>query len=148
MKYLKTYSIILILTVALNGEVFAQSNSIHIDQRIINVYGETYANNLKNKAPERILYLNYFLDHSYEIREVTYHNDEKTPKLSSVSLNTKYTGEITRPTFNVNSFNPLLYNFKRDRIRKTQYRVDNTNKIIVFYSEQEIAKAFNQSKQN
>jgi hypothetical protein len=149
MKFLKALStgiLTLVLILFLNDGIFAQNNAISPDQRITDVYGTSYVNDLKTKAPERIAYLNYILDHSYEIKEIPYSNGEKMIKVSEVSLNKKYTGNIARPAFDINNFNVLLYNFKRDRKIKTLYRVDNTNKVIVFLAEEEITEAFNQTK--
>lgn len=136
----------LILIIMLSNPVSAQSNSVEPDQRITDVYGATYTNNLKTNSPERIAYLNFLLDNSYTIVERESFIGEKIPKVSSATLNTKHTGPITRPAFDVNNFNLLLYNFKRNRKIKTQYRVDNTNKVIVFNSEEENANAFNLTK--
>ena len=149
MKYLKKPLIFIqaaVIALVLTSNLFAQSTAAQPDQRILDVYGTTHTNFLMDKAPERIAYLNYFLDNSYEVVEITYHPDEKLPKVSSVSLNTKYSGPMTRPTFDVNNFNVLLYNFKRNKSIKTLYRVDDTNKVIAFYAEEKIAEAFNQTK--
>jgi len=149
MRNLKNWGstiLMLIVIITLSNTVNAQSINVEPDQRITDVYGTTYTNNLKTNSPERIDYLNFLLDNSYTIVERESFVGEKMPKVSSVSLNTKHTGPITRPAFDVNNFNMLLYNFKRNRKIKTQYRVDNTNKVIVFNSEEENAKAFNQTK--
>ena len=141
---LLTLSFLLILTGF--STISAQTNSSSPDQRIIDVYGTTYTNKLVAQNPDRIAYLNYFLDHSYEIVERASFVGEKMAKVSTVDLNNKHTALTSRPNFDVNSFNVLQYNFKRNRKIKTQYRIDNTNKVIVFYSEEEITNAFNQSK--
>lgn len=143
MKFL-TLSFLLIVTGL--ATISAQNNSSVPDQRIIDAYGTTYTNKLIAQSPQRIAYLNYFLDHSYVIVERASFAGEKMAKVSTVDLNNKHTGLTTRPNFDVNSFNVLQYNFKRNRKIKTQYRIDNTNKVLVFYSEEEITNAFNQSK--
>jgi len=146
MGFLNSVISTFVLIVILNSNLFAQSSSKDIDQKIIDVYGTLYVNNLKSSAPERIAYLKFLLDNSFEIKEIQYNISEKFTKVSAVSINTKFVGNIQRPTFNPNNFNILLYNFKRDRKNKTVYRIDNTNKVIVFNSEEENAKAFNQIK--
>jgi len=145
MRYLKLTSVIVLL-LSLTNSLNAQNSSIIPDQRIIDAYGTEHTNKLVTQAPERIAYLNYFLDHSYVIVERASSIGEKIAKVSSVDLRNKSNTLITRPNFDVNNFNVLQYNFKRNRKIKTQYRVDNTNKVIIFYSEEEIAEAFNQSK--
>ena len=145
MKHLKITSV-LVLLLSLTNSLKSQNSSIIPDQRIIDAYGTEHTNKLVTQAPERISYLNYFLDHSYVIVERASSLGEKIAKVSSVDLRNKSNTLITRPNFDVNNFNVLQYNFKRNRKIKTQYRVDNTNKVIIFYSEEEIAEAFNQSK--
>ena len=135
-----------VLLLLINNNILAQKNSNIVDQRIIDVYGILYVKDLKINSPERISYLNFFLNNSYEIRDIPYDSDEKMIKVSEVSLNTKVIGNISRPAFDINNFNVLLYKFKRNRKIKTLFRIDNTNKVIVFHSEEEIAAAFNQSK--
>ena len=42
-----------------------------------------------------------------------------------------------------NDFNVLMYNFPRNRDLKTTYRIDKTDYVIVFYSENEFAEILN-----
>ena len=55
----------------------------------------------------------------------------KIPLLSQVPIFNIYNNKFSRPVFNGNDFNPLLYNFNFFSKTKQIYRVDNTNFLIV-----------------
>jgi len=76
----------------------------------------------KIKALEK--YIKDILRNRVQILNKKYQTNENLPKLSSVSSLT------TIKNFNINNFNPLLYNFDFDSQKSQIYRVDGTDLVI------------------
>jgi len=139
MKTILTITLFLSLTYPL--KTIAQ---ITVDSRIIEFYGEKEIDNL---SENRINYLNYYLDNSYEIKEITEENNEKIELLSDLLLDSKNNNKFILDT-DVNNINILKYNIRRDNKLRTAYRFDNTNKVLVFYSNEEFTNNFNSHLKN
>jgi len=134
MKTILTLTLLLTLTYPLKT-----ISQITADSKIIEVYGEKEVANLSDN---RINYLNYYLDNSYEIREISKEKDEKFTLLSDLLLESKTDNKFILDT-DINNINILKYNIKRANKLKTTYRLDNTNKVLVFYSNEEFTENFN-----
>jgi len=134
MKTILTLTLLLTLTYPLKTISQITANS-----KIIEVYGEKEVANLSDN---RISYLNYYLDNSYEIREISKEKDEKFTLLSDLLLESKTANKFILDT-DVNNINILKYNIKRANKLRTTYRLDNTNKVLVFYSNEEFTENFN-----
>jgi hypothetical protein len=113
------------------------------NEKVIEVLGQSYIEEISNTNPDRIEYLNYFVEKGFYFLNEKYSVEEKYPNLSKAELNDKYV-KFKRPAFNQLDFNPLKYQIKRSASFKTVYRVDNTDWIIVFYSEKDLT--LNRSK--
>ena len=129
------FSFILMLCIGTN---YSQK----IDQRIIDVYGNVYVAELSKSNPERIEYLTYYLDHSYEIIKSKNQSGEKCQVVSSCLKKLK-NETVNNYIPDLNNFNVLMYDFPRDRKLKKAYRLDDSNYVFVFYSEEEFVKNFN-----
>ena len=94
------------------------------EKKLLNeAYGEDY----KFKK-HQLVYIKHFLRNRVSIVEYNLKDLEMIPLLSSVQL---INDKISRPTFNKNSFNPLIYLFNNVDNKKTyRYRVDNSNYVI------------------
>ena len=134
MKTILTLTLLLTLTYPLKTISQITANS-----KIIEVYGEKEVANLSDN---RINYLNYYLDNSYEIREISKQKDDKFTLLSDLLLESKTATEFILDT-DVNNINILKYKIKRANKLRTTYRLDNTNKVLVFYSNEEFTENFN-----
>jgi hypothetical protein len=134
MKTILTLTLLLTLTYPLKTISQITANS-----KIIEVYGEKEVSNLSDN---RINYLNYYLDNSYKIREISFEKNEKFTLLSDLLLESKTTNKFILDT-DVNNINILKYNIRRDNKLRTAYRLDNTNKVLVFYSNEEFTENFN-----
>ena len=115
------------------------------DDRIKVAYGDQYVSELIKNNPQRIEYLNYFLDNSYEIITATKNSSDKYLLISEFLKKTKHDKEINY-TLDVNHFNVLMYNLPRDRKLKKVYRIDNTDLLIVMFSEEFFVENYNNFK--
>ena len=77
-----------------------------------------------NKIKPLEKYVKDILRNRVQILNKKYQTNENLPKLSSISTVT------TIKKFNINNFNPLLYNFDFDSQKSQIYRVDGTDLVI------------------
>ena len=138
-----------ILIFANIGVVIAQNNSeryvkwtTHYPSNIdapfskseLNKLEEVYDQNLKNKILDRPIRVKDIKD---ILRNRVYIYQENIKDLSNIGLLSElalfdiYNKKIIRPVFDINNFNPLLYNFNIFSKLKQTYRVDNTSYLIV-----------------
>ena len=103
-----------------------------IDSRLLDVYSKDYLQQLQTDNPDLLLYLTYFLDNSFYISELP-------PKKEKF-----YT---TVPGVNPNNFNVLNLKLERDQYKRKYYQLGNSDKLLIFYSNQEFAKKFNEWKE-
>ena len=90
---------------------------------LIEAFGEDY----KFKKNE-LVYIKHFIRNRFSIVEYNLKDLDIIPLLSSVQL---INDTLSRPIFNKNSFNPLIYFFNNVEDKKTyRYRVDNSNYVI------------------
>ena len=113
-----------------------------VNQKIIDAFGSEYVDQLVKTNENHLNYLNCFLDYSYEIVENTYVVGDKYPLASSFLKKLKHK-EVNDYVPDINDFNALMYNFPRDRELKKSYRIDQTDYLIVFFSEREFAEILN-----
>lgn len=119
----------------------------NFDSRLIEFYGENYLLELSKKSPNQIEYLSYFLDNSYYITDVPVGKTDQIIDITEVEINPKYLLNNDRPKLDfidLKNLNVLVYNFKRNRHSRTLYKLGNTGKMIVFYSQEEFIKTFNE----
>jgi len=93
-----------------------------------------YGDELENQILDRPVRIKDIKD-IFRNRVIIYQENikglSKIPLLSQVPIFNIYNNKFSRPIFNVNDFNPLLYNFNFFSKTKQIYRVDNTNFLIV-----------------
>ena len=90
---------------------------------LIEAFGEDY----KFKK-QQLVSIKHFIRNRVSLVEYNLKDLEMIPLLSSVQL---INDTLTRPIFNKNSFNPLIYLFNNVEDKKTyRYRVDNSNYVI------------------
>jgi hypothetical protein len=145
-KIIYIFSILIFTNI---GVVIAQNNSeryvnwtTHYPSNIdlpfskseLNKLEEVYDQNLKNKILDRPIRVKDIKD---ILRNRVYIYQENIKDLSNIGLLSElalfdiYNKKIIRPVFDINNFNPLLYNFNFFSKLKQTYRVDNTNYLIV-----------------
>ena len=100
----------------------------------LNKLKEVYDQNLKDQILDRPIRIKDIKD---ILRNRVYIYQENIKDLSDIGLLSEvalfeiYNKKIIRPVFDINNFNPLLYNFNFFSKLKQTYRVDNTNYLIV-----------------
>jgi len=145
-KIIYIFSILIFTNI---GVVIAQNNSeryvnwtTHYPSNIdlpfskseLNKLEEVYDQNLKNKILDRPIRVKDIKD---ILRNRVYIYQENIKDLSNIGLLSElalfdiYNKKIIRPVFDINNFNPLLYNFNFFSKLKQTYRVDNTSYLIV-----------------
>ncbi|MFL2570355.1 MAG: hypothetical protein ACJ0QL_00570 [Parvicellaceae bacterium] len=139
-KFLPQFSLVISLLFSV-GLTYSQK----ADDRIIVAYGYQYVSELVKNNPQRIEYLNYFLDHSYEIITSTKNADDKYSLLSEFLKKPKYNNNVNY-SLDLNHFNVLMYNLPRDKKLKKVYRIDNTDLLIVMFSEEFFVENYNNFK--
>ena len=118
-----------------------------VDQKIIDAFGDEYVDNLVKTNVNHLNYLNCFLANSYEIVKISADIDDKFPLASSFLKKLKHQKENNYLP-DLDDFNVLMYNFPRDRKLKKSYRIDKTDYVIVFFSENEFVEIFNNYVKN
>ncbi len=145
-KIIYIFSILIFTNI---GVVIAQNNSeryvnwiTHYPSNIdlpfsnseLNKLEEVYDQNLKDQILDRPIRIKDIKD---ILRNRVYIYQENIKDLSDIGLLSElalfniYNKNIIRPVFDINNFNPLLYNFNFFSKLKQTYRVDNTNYLIV-----------------
>ena len=100
----------------------------------LNKLEEVYDQNLKDQILDRPIRIKDIKD---ILRNRVYIYQENIKDLSDIGLLSEvalfeiYNKKIIRPVFDINNFNPLLYNFNFFSKLKQTYRVDNTSYLIV-----------------
>ncbi|HEU4495589.1 MAG TPA: hypothetical protein VFR70_00915 [Flavobacterium sp.] len=113
------------------------SNTINIDPRIKEVFADQLQALVLN-VPYRLHDLNDILANRVKIENIPYEKNEKFDKLSSVGLFNNYNQDLVRDAaIDEKDFNPLKYNFRFHAKYKLIYRIDNTDKAIVIYPQQQ-----------
>ncbi len=112
---------------------FAQSNSnattLQADDRLVEAFGSEYINKLKNENPFLIKRWNFYLDHAYII------TDEVTGKEAN------YKTIQIEDLANIN----ILKVEKEQKLERawdvpTIYKIEHTNKLLIFYSGKDFNK--------
>lgn len=129
----KVFIFLTVLTVNFGGmKVFSQNEKRGIpaiaDRRLTEVFEKDYIQKLETENPQIVQYYNYFLDNSYYI--------DPFPLGKDFEYSTVEIGDIR-------NINPLKLNLKRSKDKRTYYRIGTSDKLLVFYSEDEFAKKLN-----
>ena len=97
-------------------------NDIEI-KYILEAYGESTYKRIININP-LLLNIKDILRNRVEILKKKYYKNEEIKKLSLVKKTN------SNPIFDINDFNPLLYDFDFESKKNQIYRVDNTDYLI------------------
>lgn len=135
----------LILGVILFVNVCMLAQNTIPDERLYDVYSQEYLQNLVTNNPDKIDYLNWYLDNSYKIIHSNIEKSSQFPYLKHYDLSTKTVGQNVQ-SINETDFNLYLYDFRRKIEGRTGYRIGDTGLIILFDSHKKIAENFNKYK--
>lgn len=106
---------------------------------ITEVYGD-YAQQYVFDKPEKLKNVKNILRNRVKIYEENIKDLSDLNKLSQVALFDTFNNKLKRDIpFKPNTFNPLKYDFNyNSRDKSKRYRVDNTNYVIVVYSQYQL----------
>ena len=106
---------------------------------ITEVYGDFVQQYVLDK-PEKLKSVKNILRNRVRIYEENIKDLSGFNKLSQVALFDVFNNNLKRDIiFNPNTFNPLKYDFNyNSRDKSKRYRVDNTNYVIVIYSQYQL----------
>ena len=134
---------LLLLTLIVRIDVYGQNTTpSNTDFRIVETYGVDYVNRMDLESPNRLTYLTYFLEHSYFIMD--YPKGKTYEDINSIPDKNGVVGNLIIDINNLSAFNVLNYNFTREQKTRTFYKIVNTGKMIVFYSQDEFLKNYNE----
>lgn len=126
--------ILIAALIAFHLNVMAQNNGlVEPDPRLFQVMDREYVLRLQSESPEILTYYNFFLDHSYYIDPLP---AGKEPFWETI------------PFFDPATDNILSLKLKRDRMHRKYYRIGNSDKLLVMYSDQEFMSRLEQHKRN
>ena len=105
-----------------NENVYSPLNDIE-KKYILEAFGESTYKRIININP-LLLNIKDILRNRVEILKKKYYKNEEIKKLSLVKKTN------SNPIFDINDFNPLLYDFDFESKKNQIYRVDNTDYLI------------------
>lgn len=113
------------------------------DSKLYDVYTMEQIDNFRAKNPKAIDNMNFYVNNVYYIIDAPSKSIE-SQELKRVDFKTGaiLSDEIT--AFDLEDFNPYLYNCKPANDKKTYYTVGNTGKLVVMRSTQEMAAKYQQ----
>ncbi|MEA3446185.1 MAG: hypothetical protein U9R19_15810 [Bacteroidota bacterium] len=141
MKKTFTLMILLFALSALWQDGYAQETinikSIQADARINDAFGNEFVERIRLENPNLVLYYNFFLDNSYYFTELP---GDKTEFLNSAKTLPIAPGS-DKKVINVLKFK---LNLKFDQ--RTYFRLSESNKVMVFYSGDELNEKYNEHR--
>lgn len=135
---------ILIIFISISLLTYSQNTFNNYDSRLLMKYSESYLFSLQENNPDLINYLNFTLDNSCEIIDITADKIASCPYLYEYDNTNKTITENTLSVDQLENINIYKYNFEQDLNLNKVYRIKNSdNKAIVFISKSELAKRYN-----
>ncbi len=140
---MKRISLIISLLTLLS--VLSLAQEVFVDSRLHSVYSEDYINELVENYPQKLEYKNWYLDNSYSIMYLDEEKSSTFPYLKHFDPINKTEGsnvdEIDESNFNI-----YLYQIERKYSKDLYYRIGDTGKVLIVYSNKKITKEFNKYK--
>ncbi len=123
----------------------AQENKIpSADDRIADVFGIDYIIRMLDESPQRLAYLTYYLENSYFIDDLPV--GKQYSSTDDILDKNGNVGNLIIDLYDLTNFNVLNFNFKRNQKTRTFYQIGDSNKMIVFYSQNEFLKGYNEQR--
>ena len=136
---------IILLSMLVISGITAFSQALPIDSRLYAKYSEEDLLDMQQNRPYDLEYLNWFVENSYLVKDVVNPGVLDYPKLKYMDRETKMEGsEVT--DFDAENFNVMEYGFEIAARSSNVYLIGNTGKILVFYSNEDLTKLYNEYK--
>lgn len=134
--------IFVILGILFVGVMYSQAQTAAPDARLDAVYSEEYLQDLSANNPEKLEYMNWYLDNSYSIVDAGLEKCQQMEYLKHFDPINKIVGDNVEDIDEV-SFNIYKFHFERQYDKKSYYRIGNSGKALVLDSYKSLAKKFN-----
>jgi hypothetical protein len=138
MRYL-----LLPLFILIFGAANAQTEN-NPDARLFVRYSADYLTEIQQSNPGLISLMNYRLDFSWQIVEIGPKVSEY-PELHRFDANTKSVGSAFTSS-DMAGFNIMEWNTESFYDKRNYYRLGDTGKVLVIFSEKEVADSFNKTR--
>lgn len=125
------------------GAGYAQTENVP-DARLYARYSSEYLAEIQQSNPGVIDLMNYRLDFSWEIVEIGPKVSEY-PELRRFNASTKTIGSVFSST-DMAGFNIMEWNTESFYDKRNFYRLGDTGKVLVIFSEKEVADSFNKTR--
>ncbi len=118
------------------------SQTVQIDPRLDAVYSEDYLDFLAENNSQKLDYMNWCLDNSYKIVEMSPDKYIHLPYLKYYDPINKLVGDEVVDIYESDQFNIHMFSFVRDKNIHVMYRIGDTGKVIIFESKTKLLKYF------
>ena len=113
------------------------SKLVTADSRLVDAMGESFVERIEKENQNMVIYNNFFLDNSYYISEL--------PDGKSDFLNSLKTLPIS-PETDQKEINVLKYELNLNFDKETYFRMENSNKVMIFYSNEDLIRKYNEHR--
>lgn len=104
------------------------------DVRLAEAFGTEFTDRLMHEKPNLVIYYNLFLDSSYYITELPVDKSDFLESIKVLPID---------PTTDPKDINVLKYELKLKFDTEMYFRMSESNKVMVFYSGEELTKKYN-----
>lgn len=119
------------------GITLSAQKQVIPDSRIAEVYGQVKVDAMLQKAPQKILYFNYFLNNSFYVSKTLPSNTVIKGDIYSVpSRNNDYVFNESEELVKQGQFNRLKYSFRLESNKYTAYEMGSSGIYVIFYPEE------------
>ena len=125
---------------------FGQMSFDNVDQRIIDLYGETRVNEMVVNQPNLIDYLNYYVNNAYQI--VYDVPDRKLGQFEDISTITNTRTGLAISESDLENLNILLLSITRKQDQYLTFKIGTTGNVIVFIAPQFLLGEYNSLTKN
>jgi hypothetical protein len=120
---------------------FGQVSFENVDQRIIDLYGESRVNEMIVNQPNLIDYLNYYVNNAYKI--IYDVPERKLGQFEDISSITNTRTGLAIAENDLDNLNILLLSITRSQNEYLTYRIGSTGNVIVFIAPQFLLDEYN-----
>jgi hypothetical protein len=128
------------------NSLVALSQSIVVDQRIIDMYGSSKVAKMETEQPQTLAYLNYYIQHGYQV--LTDIPEKKIANFPDISTVKFKISQKPLTADDLKSLNILMLDIVREQDQFLTYRIGNTELIIVFIAPSQVMSEFLLTQEN
>ncbi len=129
---------VLVILMAFSSAILGQEpvSKLTVDERLYNVFSESYIEDVKSTNPVLLLRWNFYLDNAFYI--TTFPNEKGTPDYPVITIP------------DLNNINILALekeqSLSRDWNKQSVYQIAGTNEVLVYYSGKKFSALFNKHR--